>query len=70
MMAMTEGTTFRRAQDTEILDNQGLTSNLRFEEAKKKREERKLLRQKELEARKATRPTNTSGPMKLGFKKM
>lgn len=40
----------------------------RLEEARKKREERKLQRQKELEARRATRVTG--GPMKLGAKKM
>nr|CAD7203513.1 unnamed protein product [Timema douglasi] len=40
----------------------------RLEEARKKREEKKLLRQKELEARRATRITG--GPMKLGAKKV
>jgi SCY1-like protein 1 len=40
----------------------------RLEEARKKREERKLQRQKELEARRATKLTG--GPMKLGTKKM
>lgn len=42
--------------------------NPKLEEAKKKREERKLMRQKELEARRAGR--NTGGPMKLGAKKI
>lgn len=41
----------------------------KFEEARKKREERKLQRQKELEARRANRNT-AGGPMKLGAKKM
>lgn len=40
----------------------------KLEDAKKKREERKLMRQKELEARRANR--TTGGPMKLGAKKM
>ena len=40
----------------------------RFEEARKKREERKLQRQKELEARRATKLSG--GPMKLGTKKI
>lgn len=43
-------------------------ANSKLEEAKKKREERKLLRQKELEARRAGK--NTGGPMKLGAKKI
>lgn len=43
-------------------------ANNRLEEARKRQEERKLLRQKQLEARKATR--NIGGPMKLGVKKM
>lgn len=49
----------------------GIMSNVKLlEEAKKKREERKLLRQKEMEARRANRNAITSGPMKLGTKKM
>lgn len=40
----------------------------RLEEARKKREERKVQRQKELEARRATKLSG--GPMKLGTKKM
>jgi SCY1-like protein 1 len=40
----------------------------RLEEARKKREERKLQRQKEFEARRATKLTG--GPMKLGTKKI
>nr|CAD7401025.1 unnamed protein product [Timema cristinae] len=47
------------------VDGSGASS--RLEEARKKREEKKLLRQKELEARRATRITG--GPMKLGAKK-
>lgn len=50
----------------EPLDDQVI--NPKLEEAKKKREERKLMRQKELEARRASRPA-TGGPMKLGSKK-
>nr|XP_022904502.1 N-terminal kinase-like protein isoform X1 [Onthophagus taurus] len=44
-------------------------ANNKLEEARKKREERKLMRQKELEARRASRGS-TGGPMKLGAKKM
>lgn len=43
-------------------------ANVKLEEAKKKREEKKLQRQKEMEARRANR--TTGGPMKLGAKKM
>ncbi|XP_066996416.2 N-terminal kinase-like protein [Anabrus simplex] len=43
-------------------------ASIRLEEVRKKREERKLQRQKELEARRATRLSG--GPMKLGAKKM
>ncbi|KAK9703189.1 Protein kinase domain [Popillia japonica] len=46
-------------------ENSGNAS--RLEEARKKREERKLMRQKELEARRASR---TGGPMKLGAKRI
>nr|CAD7593138.1 unnamed protein product [Timema genevievae] len=56
-------------EDTEwepLGDASGASS--RLEEARKKREEKKLLRQKELEARRATRVTG--GPMKLGAKKV
>lgn len=59
-------------EDTEfepLDENQGPT-NPRLEEARKKREERKLMRQKEMEARRATRTTGGGGPMKLGSKKM
>lgn len=45
-------------------------NNSKLEEAKKKREERKLMRQKELEARRANRALSGSGPMKLGAKKI
>lgn len=44
-----------------------VSHNPKLEEARKKREEKKLLRQKELEARRANR--TTGGPMKLGAKK-
>ncbi|XP_063221892.1 N-terminal kinase-like protein isoform X1 [Bacillus rossius redtenbacheri] len=44
-------------------------STSRLEEARKKREEKKLQRQKELEARRATRVVS-GGPMKLGAKKL
>lgn len=56
-------------EDTEWepLEETGGASS-RLEEARKKREERKLQRQKELEARRATRLTG--GPMKLGTKKI
>ena len=37
----------------------------KFDEARRKREEKKIQRQRELEARRATR-----GPMKLGAKKL
>lgn len=43
-------------------------ANSKLEEARKKREERKLLRQKEMEARRAGKATG--GPMKLGSKKI
>lgn len=43
-------------------------ANSKLEEAKKKREERKLMRQKEMEARRAGR--SGGGPMKLGAKKI
>ncbi|KAG5866921.1 hypothetical protein JTB14_013531 [Gonioctena quinquepunctata] len=49
-----------------VEENPGLNGS-KLEEVKKKREERKLLRQKELEARRASR--TTGGPMKLGSKK-
>lgn len=44
------------------------SNNSKLEEARKKREERKLMRQKELEARKASRAVG--GPMKLGAKRL
>lgn len=44
------------------------SSAIKLEEARLKREERKLQRQKELEARKASR--TSGGPMKLGAKKI
>ncbi|XP_030764684.1 N-terminal kinase-like protein isoform X2 [Sitophilus oryzae] len=44
------------------------SSNQKLEEAKRKREEKKILRQKELESRRANR--TVGGPMKLGAKKM
>ncbi|XP_011212646.2 N-terminal kinase-like protein isoform X2 [Bactrocera dorsalis] len=44
-----------------------LTGNTKLDEARRKREEKKLQRQRELEARRAQR---TSGPMKLGAKKL
>lgn len=40
----------------------------RHDEARRRREEKKLQRQKELELRRASR--TSSGPMKLGTKKM
>lgn len=43
-------------------------SNVKLEDAKKKREEKKFMRQKEMEARRANR--TTGGPMKLGAKKI
>lgn len=43
-------------------------ANSKLEEARKKREERKLMRQKEMEARRAGR--SGGGPMKLGAKKI
>lgn len=42
----------------------------KLEEARKKREERKLMRQKELEARRANRTGGGGGPMKLGAKRI
>ncbi|XP_055381077.1 N-terminal kinase-like protein isoform X2 [Condylostylus longicornis] len=44
-----------------------LTGNPKLDEARRKREEKKLQRQRELEARRAQRAT---GPMKLGAKKL
>lgn len=52
----------------EPLEEHPSSGNAKLEEARKKREERKLLRQKELEARRVSR--TTGGPMKLGAKKM
>lgn len=48
------------------------SNNGKLEDARKKREERKLMRQKEMEARRANRNTTSScgGPMKLGAKKI
>lgn len=60
--------TNRESHEFEAVDEHGITGNAKLEEAKKKREERKLLRQKELESRRASR--TTGGPMKLGAKKM
>ena len=54
----------------EPLDEHQSLSNPRLEEAKKKREERKLMRQKEMEARRASKTPGSTGPMKLGSKKM
>ncbi|EDW81177.2 uncharacterized protein Dwil_GK11922 [Drosophila willistoni] len=50
----------------EPLDEAG-TGNSKLDEARRKREEKKLQRQRELEARRAQR---VSGPMKLGAKKL
>ncbi|XP_017076356.1 N-terminal kinase-like protein isoform X2 [Drosophila eugracilis] len=50
----------------EPLDESGL-GNAKLDEARRKREEKKLQRQRELEARRAQR---ASGPMKLGAKKL
>lgn len=52
---------------TEPLED-SFDANVKLEEAKKKREEKKLMRQKEMEARRANR--TTGGPMKLGAKKI
>ena len=49
--------------DTEIR----ILGNSKLDEARRKREEKKLQRQRELEARRAQR---NSGPMKLGAKKL
>ncbi|KAJ9582846.1 hypothetical protein L9F63_022805 [Diploptera punctata] len=54
--------------DTEWEPLEGTGATSRLEEARKKREERKLQRQKELEARRATKLSG--GPMKLGTKKI
>lgn len=56
-------------EDTEFepIDENSSIGNQKLEEARKKREEKKLLRQKELEARRTHR--TTGGPMKLGAKK-
>lgn len=40
-----------------------ITANSKFDEARRKREEKKLQRQREMEARRAAR----AGPMKLGM---
>lgn len=52
----------------EPLEENPGSNNSKLEEARKKREEKRLMRQKELEARRATR--QTAGPMKLGAKKI
>lgn len=49
-------------------ESPGTSSKL--EEAKKKRDERKLMRQKEMEARRQNRTASSGGPMKLGAKKI
>lgn len=54
--------------DNEFVPIDEESTNQKLEEAKRKREERKLMRQKEMEARRASR--GTSGPMKLGARKM
>ncbi|ERL88617.1 hypothetical protein D910_06002 [Dendroctonus ponderosae] len=56
--------------DTEFepIDENSSISNQKVEEARRKREEKRVLRQKELEARRVGRPA--AGPMKLGAKKM
>lgn len=58
--------------DKEFESIEELNSNhCKLDEAKKKREERKLMRQKEMEARRANKyGQTTGGPMKLGAKKM
>nr|CAI5858080.1 unnamed protein product [Callosobruchus analis] len=56
-------------EDGKIENNDPSHNNSKLEEAKKKREERKLMRQKELEAKRATRVIG-GGPMKLGSKKI
>lgn len=65
-------TTNRKNTDWENDKNESLEdsfdANVKLEEAKKKREEKKLMRQKEMEARRANR--TTGGPMKLGAKKI
>lgn len=55
-------------EDSEFEPIEESGQNIKHEEARKKREEKKLMRQKELETRRATRPA--AGPMKLGAKKM
>ncbi|CAH1116733.1 unnamed protein product [Phaedon cochleariae] len=54
--------------EIETLEEHPGSNYQKLEEAKKKREEKKLMRQKELEARRASR--TTGGPMKLGAKKL
>lgn len=53
---------FRKIKQFALIDRQ------RLEEARRKREEKKIQRQKELEARRANR--SGGGPMKLGAKKI
>uniref|UniRef100_A0A2M4BCN2 N-terminal kinase-like protein n=1 Tax=Anopheles marajoara TaxID=58244 RepID=A0A2M4BCN2_9DIPT len=56
--------------DFEPLD-EPTTGNLKLDEARRKREEKKMQRQRELEARRAARAVGAgSGPMKLGVKKI
>ncbi|KAK9873941.1 hypothetical protein WA026_002294 [Henosepilachna vigintioctopunctata] len=55
-----------KAEFEPLEENPG--TNPKLEEARKKREERKLMRQKELEARRASK--TITGPMKLGSKKL
>ncbi|XP_058063107.1 N-terminal kinase-like protein [Anopheles bellator] len=56
--------------DFEPLDEPS-TGNVKLEEARRKREEKKMQRQRELEARRAARAVGAgSGPLKLGVKKV
>lgn len=55
-------------EDTEFEPWKKLLDLTQIRGSEKKREERKLMRQKEMEARRAGK--NTAGPMKLGAKKV
>uniref|UniRef100_A0A182YH42 N-terminal kinase-like protein n=1 Tax=Anopheles stephensi TaxID=30069 RepID=A0A182YH42_ANOST len=54
----------------ESLDEPSAGTNAKMDEARRKREEKKMQRQRELEAKRAARTGSGGGPMKLGAKKI
>ncbi|XP_053665496.1 N-terminal kinase-like protein [Anopheles marshallii] len=54
----------------ESLDEPSAGGNAKMDEARRKREEKKMQRQRELEAKRAARTGSGGGPMKLGAKKI